>query len=379
MGLGLLALRRRPWALQAERVTALLVAILSLGLLSPSLRSSSGWCIALFADEGCAGLAANSPGIQLTVIVFVALGLGQLLIGRSESSPSDWPGLGHLLCGLVAAAATVDHMLARYLLVEIAALPTLAFLLVSGNRGLALWRNILLIKVGGSLFLVLIQGLYALSNTWSIDGMMALAVQSQPSLIWPTLLCGLAAAWIKLGLPPADGWVRDALRGRPQTYLLSVGVGLPMLGGLLLYRLQPLAHAVNAQALLWILSAAALAWAILRRSGTLGGRLLDITGALLVLLTGTTLAPWYLWVLFLARVAILAGPWLPLGLRYPLADQEAPSPARGTAPLLRRASSGIWWLAEALQRQHTGLLNRNLLWTCLGIVAMVLVGLALSP
>ena len=398
LGLGLLAMRQRPWAARAERGSAMALGLLSLSLLWPFLQGSTGWCVTLFPGAECAGLVARPPGVYLAVIALVALGLAQLLPREQET---HWPGLGHLLCGLVAAGVTVDHMLMRFLLVEMAALPTLFMLLADGNRGLPLWRNILLLRVAGDVFLLLILGLYALAGTWAIDAMLALAMENPAARLWPVLACGLGAVWVKLGLPPADGWLRDALRGQPGRYLLTAGVGLPVLGGYLLYRLRPVLAAANGLALLLGLGALALAWAALQRSRSPGERLLAATGALLVGLAGTSLPSWYLPLLALLRAGIRAAPALLAGrpgcpLARPAPPDERPirEAAQGTLRpahrlmasvelgllerLGQRTVAGAHALARALQRQHTGLLGRNLVWACLGIVCLILFGLAFA-
>jgi hypothetical protein len=207
------------------------------------------------------------------------------------------------------------------------------------------------------------------------------------------VLYGLAVAWVKVGLPPADGWVRDAVRGSPAAYVLSAGAGLPVLGGYLLYRLRPLVLAVQGEALLLGLAVIALGWALLRRSAPWGARLLDVTAALMIGLVATTLPAWYLLILALARVAllaaaILAAPSLLLKMPHVLAE-DIVSGRGGTGAVSahdigrlegwgQRAINGIRDVACIAQREHTGLLSRNLAWAYAGIGALIALGMAFS-
>ncbi len=404
-GVGLLAMRRHPSAYRIERISGIAIALLSLLLLWPGLARPSGWCLTPAPDTACASVNLSAPGIYLAVVALLALGIVQLgrpIGGAPQEAQAAWPGLGHLFCGLTVAALTVDQMMARYILVEIVGLLTLAYLLTGGAKGLPFWRDILVLRLAGATFLLAATGMYMLTDTLVIDTMIQLAAALPTTRAWPVSLFGLMAVWVKLGLPPTDGWIRNALRAPAGGSAMSAGIGLPLLGAYFAYRLQPVLLAHGLQMPLIVLGAAALIWTAVLRRETGAGRVLAGSGALAIVMIGTDLLPWYLLVFAIVRVAVIAGPSLLPKRSYALVSgreraEQRPiayaaesflRPARtllnsvemdGLEGFNRGAAEAVRSVAAVLQRQHGGLLRRNLMWTYVGLVALIVISLLFFP
>ena len=442
MGVGVLLLvaRRHDRRLAMAKTISLVLASLSMFLML-KVDSAPVVSVTWIPGVGAIGLDLGPPGVYLAIGVFCSLALTLRLGEPSTSSApapraraplsavaSHWPGLAFLFCGVVVAALTLNHFLARYVILELVALcAVLTFLLKPPlvRDSFPLWRRYLCFRLGDAGLMLTILILWRFAGTFDIVTMLTrglLLPLRQQVLI---SLGGLLTVWIKLGLPPFHGWLLDssALSWEEQTWL--AGIALPVLGAYLLYRLNPWLVALGALRILVLLAGVAiLLWLSLtglrgRLSGASSHWLIG-HGAVGLMLVGTPVLDTYLLMFIPVRLGICllarhrkrggatavsqerVAQFDPYGWLVPLANWAERLERRGleainggvaTAVLNlsrlsalvvegeileginRRVARLAWRAGKTLQKMHTGRLRRNLLWASLSLVVLVVVAL----
>jgi hypothetical protein len=380
---------------------ALLLALTSLLLLAPAAQGVSGRVTWITGLEPMA-LRSEPPSNYLAVQVFWALLIAQF-IGRARAfAPARaWETLLiYLLCALAVAALTVDSFLARVILLDMLSLLTtgaLWFAMASDSPGATLWRRYLVFRLGDLALMGMVLWLSISEGTLKIDALLSAAVSLASSSARWIMLLGVAAAWIKLGLPPFHGWVGDAWRLHRSTRALALGVALPLLGAYLLYRMEPALLAGGMRGVLVGSGIAAGLWGALgpKHSATTGlPRWPIVHAALAPLLVGTGGLPLYVLTFAPLRVALcllLALERRPIALRA--AAQHEPGFDSGLAGVVLGLAgrcerviesglfegvldglvSGVRALSWAAQRLHSGRLRRNVAWALSALLAMALV------
>lgn len=381
-------------------LSALLLALASLLLLTPSAQGISVQMTWISGLEPVS-LRSEPPASYLAVLVFWALGVAQWLDrDRAYSPQRAWETLlAYLLAGLAVTALTVDSFLARIILLDLLSLLTTAALwpALYARGGSLLWRRYLVFRMGDLSLLAMVLWLSVSAGTLQISALLGTAATlASDSARW-ILWLGVGATWIKLGLPPFHSWVDDAWRLQRPARALLLGVGLPLLGAYLLYRLQPALIAGGLRNPLIALGILAMLWGLFspRHRGTVGQRLLATQAALAPLLVGTSVFPIYLLTFAPLRVAIgllpaLAG-WLAVvQAPQPSMEFEHGAVARMLKALQRlghtlehRLLGGLlalglgavqglsWWL----HRGHSGQLRRNVAWALGALLALGLLAI----
>jgi|GEM_PF-1584427 len=351
-GVAMLFMGRRPkMVADAARIVSIGLALLSLSLLwhagdQPALT----WHY--LPDGEPARLILSSLGRYLVICAFLALAVGQMGLAASHHNASRFwqPGLAYLLCGLVVVALTVDQFLARYIVLDLAALGTLAFLALGRSRsgkGFRLLSRLMQFRLGDSGLMLMILLLYRASGTFHIDTMLDQIV-TLPSVERVLVVGGgLLAVWVKMGLPPFQGWLADSEALSWPERLLIIGLGLPLLGGYLLYRLGPPLVAANGRAVLVVLGVLVLGWSLLQLLWNKSKLTWLLAGhsAIGLLLAGTPWMQFFLLTFFLRLVVLAfwsrqprlaAIPRVNRGRRFPL---PIPLPSAPPEPIMEPANA----------------------------------------
>lgn len=379
-------------------MVALLLALVSLLLLTPAAQGVSVQ-LTLIAGMERVALRSEPPASFLAIMAFWALGVTQWLDRARAYSPSRaWETLlAYLLAGLAVAALAVDSFLARIILLDLLSVLTTAALwpALSVKTGALLWKRYLVFRLGDLSLLAMVLWLSVSARTLQISALLATAASlGSGSTRWVIIL-GVVAAWIKLGLPPFHAWVADAWRLERPTKALVLGVGLPLLGAYLLYRLQPALVAAGMRGPLVIVGGLAMLWGLFspRHHATAGPRLLAMQAALAPLLVGTGAFAPYLLTFAPLRVLLSLVPALEGRPTAATAWPPATSLERDTAAsivsamqrlgytLEHRVLGGMldrwlqivqgfsWWL----HRRHSGRLRRNIAWALGALLVLGLV------
>lgn len=318
IGVGLVLIVACRWRHQRgvtlAKLTSSALALLSLPLL---LQVGDGKSISLAWIPGieAASLTLGATGLYLSVTAFFALAL--TLVWNCERPPPAggshyWPGVAHIMCGLVVAALTLDQFLVRYVVLELIALCTLLTFFVeiaSARVSLPLWHRYMQFRIGDAGLMLAILLLDRSRGTFNIEGMLAnphlLPLGSRVSIV----LGGLIAAFVKMGLPPFHGWLLDSANLSWEKHIW-LSFALPVLGVYLLYRFAPLLMALDGLRVLLVIAGVCLMlWAFIktRASGQPFERapwLLIAHGAVALVLAGTPGIRMYLLTFIPVRVAL---------------------------------------------------------------------------
>lgn len=377
-------------------LVALLLALISLLLLLPAAQGASVQITWIAGLEPVA-LHSEPPANYLAVLVFWALLATQWLDRERSYSPQRAREtlLVYLLAGLAVGALAVDNFLARIILLDLLSLLTTAALwpALSARAGSLLWRRYLVFRLGDLSLLAMVSWLSASAGTLQINALLSTSVTlASDSARWIALL-GVVAVWIKLGLPPFHSWMDDAWRLQRSTRALVVGVGLPLPGAYLLYRLQPTLVAGGMRGFLIFGGGLAMLWGLGApgRYGTVGKRLLVMHAALAPLLVGTDAFSIYLLTFAPLRVAAgllpaLEGQAVPsaalqpteadLGQRLTTKFGDAMQRLGHTLEhrllngLLDRLAGAVQSLSWRLHRWHSGRLRLNVAWALSALLAL---------
>ncbi|MFH1084929.1 MAG: proton-conducting transporter membrane subunit [Chloroflexota bacterium] len=315
VGLWLLAVAGRAYALRLARGSA---STLALGATLLRFTWAGGVSVPLtwLPDLEPFALAFSSPGSELAVLAFWVLAIAMWLepngLTGAVSEPF-WPGMAHVATALAAGALTVTDFIPRVVSIDMVALITFA--------SLALWRSarlsrsalvhlFVIFRLGDLSLLLLALWLGERAGTYAIDAALEAAKALPPAERLLILSAGVAAAWVKLGLPPAHAWAQDVAHLAPAKRLVLLGSGLPVLGAYLLYRLRPLVASLDAApwlAGLGLLAALASLGGLVRRNERLlaTARLLRLHGALALVCLSTPSMRVYLWSFVPLRLATL--------------------------------------------------------------------------
>ena len=426
VGMSLLVLARRvPWIQRFAQFSALMAACLSLLFLTaatPALGARLPW----IDGHESLGLILSRPSSYLATLSFWVLFITQMprwTDERTSAFAAYWPGLAHLLCGLAVAALTIDQFLGRVVLLDLVSLVTLVVLAAGSTVPInppILLRYYLIFRLGDVALMFLVATLWVATDTLNITIMLDQAVSLGSGVQMRVTIAALLAIWVKLGLPPAHGWVVRAagLDKLARSWILASA--LPVLGVYLLYRVRPLLQSSGIMLPVAFLGLVALLWGL---RGVLRGRdvgpgcsvgWLTVHSALGLILSGTGAMRFYLLTFVPLRVGLCLslGPAAIPALRrsqYPFArllglcarrfvDAAAfverrvllPPRLKGGLPWLQLAREGVLFLedgilegllrsidvatgrfATLLQEQHTGRLRRNLLWASGALVGLV--------
>jgi hypothetical protein len=371
-------------------------------------------------------LAATGIGGWLAVLAWTALGIGLLVRATGDVHyRMCWPGMGHLLCGLSVAALTVNHFLARVVVLDLLSLATvLPYGRPRDRPPFRAVRSYLILKLGDVALLAMVLSLYAHADTFLIDDMIRAGQELPVGRQIPLCIAGLGAAWIKLGLSPAQSWVKGCAANSPPAARWVLAGGLPLLGAYLLYRLRPIVAATGMTVWLVLCGLAIVAntirsWRMsLRTEQTALVALSSLHGALAFILLSTPVFRYYLLsfvpirlaisLVFALRTAPMTRPsfgaerdtlWLcRLADRVAAADRDLfqrteARVADGTLRVANLAEAHFEFrlnrlvdcivrfcgsAAEGIQRLHTGRLRLNLRWAVFAVV-VVLLASALWP
>ncbi|MBM3187282.1 MAG: hypothetical protein FJZ90_00990 [Chloroflexi bacterium] len=425
-GVLFLALRKRAALVRTlARYLALALAVLSFLLLAhPGEDRAVRFTWAPLMDS--VGLSTAAPGIYLAIMAFWTLYLGCRL--REERPPPSalelyWPGWAYVLCSVVVLALTVDHFVARIVLLDLLSLSLMPLLLIdlsAVDYHVPIIRRYLIFRVGDSAFMLLAMLLHQHSATFHIDSALASAADLPAGPFVTVVLSGVLAAWVKLGLPPCHGWVAEGAMLPRSRRIWVLGAALPLLGAYLLYRLGPLAAGRPAAFLVIGVGLLLMLWGVHRGLRSPNGSSEAQTGWLVAhSALGLALMPTPAMRLFLLT-------FLPVrvGLCLGLASTVLLAPARAMRRLpvsesglfgsvlrwlgasetslfegiphrvaqavvaladltAQRLERGVFdrsvqsvprivdSIAGSLQLQHTGQLRRNLLWVSVALVAIV--------
>ena len=436
MGLVLLAMRNRSKLVKwTAIVSSSTMAGLSL-LLLPQVNAGPSVSLDWIPNVEPASLQMGTPSIYLAVMVFFSLPLA--IVWSPERAPpagttNCWPGVAHLLCGLIAAALTLDQFLARYVVLELVALCVILVFLVevlSARKHFPLWHRYLQFRLGDAGLMLAILVLALSTGTFLIKEMVAAASSFPFGQQIPIALGGLVAASVKMGLPPFHGWLLDTRMLSWQSRTWLSGVALPVLGAYLLYALGPLFPAPSIlRDLLIIVGVLVLLWVLIRiRKSSQPSVRVQLAlighGAIALVLAGTPGMVLYLLTFIPLRVVFCLvtrysradrtsvvsqgrvdplGPdtWLlTLGQYAEFIEERGLGAAnRSLATVIMRASGVNALLIEnrileginrglvraalhigrTLQVRHTGRLRRNVLWAVCGVVALMVVVLVVLP
>ena len=215
------------------------------------------------------GFVAQGLARELVVMVFWAL---PLALGLHELSPpegraSRWPALACLLCALVVSALTVDQFLARLVFLDCLSILLTALLHfnepTSGNRSATL-RRFLRFRLGDLGLLLMVLLLWRASGTFRIADMLEHAGSLSSRDLVPICLSGLLAVWVKLALPPFDGWMDEVAAAPVSQRIWVSGVTLPLLGSYLLFGMGGLISSARAIVPLIVIGGAIFAWGLAR-------------------------------------------------------------------------------------------------------------------
>jgi len=429
-GFLLLVIRGRRRRLIVGKAVSLGLASFSMFLL-PQVGSGPSVSVTWIPGGGAIGLDLGAPGIYLAIGVFWTLALTLATISeRSPPSPpsSYWPGLAFLFCSLVVLALTLNHFLARYIVLELVVLCAILTFLVEIpllRDGFPVWRRYLCFRLGDAGLILAILLLWHFAGTFDIRTMLARGLALPSGQRGLVVLGGLLTVWIKVGLPPFHGWLLDssALSWGKQTWL--AGIALPTLGAYLLYRLDPLFVAPSAlRAAVAAAGVVIVLWLGLRGSSSHlsegGSRWLMGHGAVALILVGTpfmnayllTFIPVRLGICFLAihrrgsGARLVSQTWTgqsdPYGWVLSLANWAGRFERRGleavnrglVAAVMRlsrmdaylvehKVLEGInrwvarasWHTGQTLRAGHTGRIRRNLLWASSGLAVLIAVAL----
>ncbi|MBN1401096.1 MAG: hypothetical protein JXA74_09680 [Anaerolineae bacterium] len=380
----LVAARLRRRARPAARLVALALALLATLLLWFPSEAHVGRLVWVRGLEPM-GLQASGVGLHLAVMVFWALVLAQTapVLARwapflrdalpeaapPPGAPHYGDGLAFLISGLAAAALTIDHFLGRVVLLDLTSLLTALTLWLGaapdeGPRPTGAWPHLaryLVFRLADMALFLMVLLLYLGADTFFIDDMLAAAPALSRARLLVALLGGLLAGWVKLGLPPFQGWVEVGLERPPTARVAALGSGLPILGAYLLYRLQPLLKVARIRLPLALVGGLLCAWAVLDRFRRRRERpadaasLLTLHAALGLMLVGTAAGSPAAGSLTPMRLYLLT--FLPLRLGACLMPRR---PARdGPARLDRAVAPTFAWL-NALARATDALEARGL-------------------
>lgn len=269
VGVLLLALRRGSrWPLRVAQVSALIFAALATLLALQAERGGAGPHLHWMPDTEPVALVLDAPGIYLVALLYWMLALGTALPEGwipHEGIAGLWPGLAHLLCGLVATALTIDHFLARIVLLDLVSLGVITLLcidLLSLDHEFHVLYRYIIFRLGDMGLLLMVLLLWQASGTFLIKDMLQYAPALSAGQQRAAVLGGLLAACIKMGLPPFHGWVVDASALSPPRRLWLIGATLPLLGVYLLYRLQAMILNQSLAASLALLGTAIVVWSL---------------------------------------------------------------------------------------------------------------------
>jgi hypothetical protein len=393
--------------MRAARITSLILAGLSL-LLLWQVGSGSSVSVTWMPGIEPASLDLSAPGIYLALMAFWSLALTlNWHAGRSPPKPSPLAlcGLSYLLCGVVVVALTADQFLARYVSAGLAVLCVIGVFVVQMAAlpvRFPLWWRYLQFRVGDEGLMLAILLLQRSTGTFHVNDMLSGALHLSAAQQTPILLGAILSAWVKLGLPPFQGWLLDsrALPWQSRAWLASTAV--PVLGVYLIYRLGPLiVTAGGIRALLVVCGLLILFGSV--------GRIADASkapereswglighAAAGLILAGTPAMMPYLLTFIPARVGLclLAARSADDYILAPVSPAVTPmgpgrwivTPVRWAGELERSVLEGInrsvdrvaRRIGAALQSWHSGLLRRNLLWVSLGLIGLLVVALTVS-
>jgi len=323
VGVVLLAMHRSARRCQQiYRVSSLAMAVIATGLIAATDTHADLGLRWIHGAEPI-GLSLHAPGIYLAIVTFWALPTSQF-IHWSEAPPDDrpsiWPGLAHILCALVAAALTVDHFVARLVLLDLVALCLLIVLFLEPSPtqrepavvdGRLLIRRYLPFRAGDIGLLAMVLILWLESGTFLISSALQAAGTLSSARIAVALVGGLLAVAVKLGLPPFHGWLAQVAEIEPSRRSFLLGVTLPLLGAYLLYRMQPLVLGSGMSPVLAALGTVLLAttllrgWRSRRYPTLLVAWLLSAHGSLALVLVSTPAMRGYLYTFLPLRMALM--------------------------------------------------------------------------
>jgi hypothetical protein len=445
--------RRAPQLARLGALTFALLAILLLGQANSDVSIQWQW----IEEMDTVGLSLDAPGIYLVAMVYGLLAI--TLARRADTLQRPWqmsrtqgcdaaepshpedgppwtkrgppsrtvpyrPGLLYLLCALIAAASTVDHFLARVVLLDTISLyvTVLLHLTLQPSDPFPTLRRYITFRVGDLALLLMVILVWRATGAWDI-GVSLAGAQSLPiPQLAPILLGGLLAVWVKLGLPPFHHWLEEGSQTAPAMKVWLTSAALPLLGTYLLYRMRPLLASAQASGYLLVAGVAIALWALGRivqsdraRSRYLAGWLV-LHGALGLILVGTSAMSIFLLSFLPIRAALCvfmssqvdtidAQPYRVYGAGRDIVrslsvvvraagwfeervDSSVQGVVRGVAWLARATgrfderalegliqgvARGITSLGRWLQGVHSGRLRRNLWWASIALFALALV------
>lgn len=344
----------------------------------------------------------SAPGVYLAMMT-----VGSLALTLQESTERPPPrsrqallwGLNYLLCGFAVAALTVDQFLVRYALLEMVVLCGLLFFILEPDEPAGkfpLWRRYLQFRLSDVALLLGILWLHRTTGTFVIEETLTGASRLASEQRLPILLGGTLAAWVKLGLPPFQGWLLDSARLGRRSQAWLAGTAWPVLGAYLLYRLAPLITETQPLRLFYLLSGSLILVLALYKSLKASeparrvSWILAAHGALMPILSGTSTMRPYLLTFIPIRlglcwlrpressrellptetnagtVAVEPDPWACMLAKWASAAEHVVLEGlnRGVARLLLE-------IGVVLRAHHDGRLRRYILWACAGLVALV--------
>lgn len=263
-GLVALALRRRPLAARIVTLTAIALTALCVAVLVFHTPDAPLTVPEWLPGAGPMGLIAGASGLYAAL----ATTLGLLLVLLPTPAPPLASGV--LLLALAGAngALLADHLLLRYVALEIVALCIFLAPLTeqpspavnpSGKRGY------LLLRLGDAGLLGAILILWHTTGTLHIDPALEAGKALDPTQLGWAVAGLVLAVWVKLGGWPFHLWSQTGRRLSLASQAWLYATVVPNLGLYLLYRVTPLlAHTGAVQAIvLWIGAIGALLAALL--------------------------------------------------------------------------------------------------------------------
>lgn len=424
LGLFLVACRRAVWARRAELASGSGLALAALPLAFLSRFWDTSLQFVWIGNMEPVGLSYHAPGVHLATMTYGALATSLWLAARSPGNDAaPPPGALHLLCGLVVAALTVDHLLARIVLLDLTAVAVAVALFyataLSGAQ-YPLLRRYLVFRLGDMGLMLMALLLWRVADTWLIEAMFARAhtLHALPRAM--AALGGLVAVAVKLGLPPFHRWFYDAARLPRPLALWLTGAVLPLLGAYLAYRMRPLLVGQPMGIAATALGIVLAVWSLLRahrpgRPPTVdAGSILNAHNALALALVQTNMMRAYVLTFLPVRAALylsltvpsmtmptlreIPSDQLPAGLRVlvraatvgeeGLLDRVNDRLAAATLALAqwtathldvhidrnqdRVVARVVHQISAFLEHHHSGLLRRNMLWASMGLVVLII-------
>ena len=260
---GLLRTLPAPVTAKRARLLRMVAVAVALAALVPLVHRDAstinlGWIP--WIEPGV--IALDERGTELSGLAILGYAL---LLWQDADQPASawWQALAApILLAASFAALNVNHFLYRYAFLEAAALATLVMTVRRGN-----WHDLvgsfLTLRLGDLALLGVIIVLWQAHDTLLISPMLAAAAQAADGTTWLTVLMGLLAVWIKLGLYPFDRWLAVAGEIASPERWSAATAGLPLLGAYLLYRLEGSIQALHLTTPLVVAGAGITIWALI--------------------------------------------------------------------------------------------------------------------